>query len=505
MKIAHIIKNEYLDSLMLMELSIEISGLPGVRQAVIMMGTESNRRILEQVGLLVGEALNATRHDLIVAAEIEHPLTETEFLTQFGKRLNGQQRGLQGGVSYDRLDTALKTWPSARLVAISVPGEYAADLAREALEQNRHVFCFSNHVSIEDEILLKELAIKKGLLMMGPDCGTAILDGCGLGFANRARAGNIGLVSASGSGLQEVISLIDRGGGGISQAIGVGGRDMRSPVNGLMTEAAIRMLGLSTQTRVIVILAKSASPEAQERVIRAAQETQLPLVVDFLSADGSDLSREEVTIAETFEACAREALSLVGIHTSLPAPDENIEQRMASAVEGLEPGRWTVRGLFAGGSLCAEAKRILLARGIIPATNLDEPLTTRTCGHLLIDLGAEEYTEGRSHPFIDPRLRTLEIEQAFADSTVGILLLDVVLGLGCHPDPAGAVATALRKAREEYGTGPLIVASVCGTSDDPQNLERQQACLAQAGVFVTESNAAAARLAVEAAIRIERS
>jgi FdrA protein len=505
MKIAKIIKNEYLDSLMLMELSLEISGWPGVRQAVIIMGTESNRHILEQVGLLVGEAHNATRHDLIIAADVDAPLTVTDFLTRLGDRLSQGSRGSQGGVSYDRLDTALETWPSAHLVTISVPGEYAVELARQALEKNRHVFCFSNHVSVEDEISLKKLAVEKGLLMMGPDCGTAILDGCGLGFANRVRVGNIGLVSASGSGLQEVVSLIHRGGGGISQAIGVGGRDMRTPVNGLMTEAAVRLLGRSSQTRVIVILAKAASPEAQERVFRTAQETGLPLVVDFLSSDTSDLSRKGVVVAETFEMCARAALTFAGIPESPHTLSENVDERLADAVAHLAPGRWAVRGLFAGGSLCAEAARILLANEIVTATNMDQALSSRPSGHLLIDLGAEEYTVGRAHPFIDPRLRTLEIEQAFADSTVGILLLDVVLGLGCHPDPAGVISEALRKAREEHGPGPLIIASVCGTSDDPQNLERQQTSLSEARVFIAESNAAAARLAAHAAARIKRS
>ncbi len=504
MKIARILRNEYLDSLVLMNLSNEVSAWPGVRQAVVVMGTDSNRRILEQLGLLVGEAHTATPRDLILAAELEASLGEAELLARLEERMKHQPRGVQAEAAFDRLETALEERPAARLVAVSVPGDYAAGIARQALEHGCHVFCFSQHVPIEDEIALKELAVERGLLMMGPDCGTAILDGCGLGFANQVRAGSIGLVSASGSGLQEVVSLIHRAGGGVSQAIGVGGRDMRSPVNGLMAEAAVRMLGRDPQTRVITILAKSASAEARRRVLRAAQETRLPIVVDFGPNGGSELRRDGAVAADTFEACAREALALAGVGWNLPAPEANVEARPAARAGGLAPGRWAVRGLYAGGSLCGEAARILSARGVVPATNLDHPLHSRPSGHWLLDLGAEEYTEGRAHPFIDPRLRSLEIEQAFADESVGVLLLDVVLGWGCHPDPAGSIVAALQTARAQHGSGPVIIVSVCGTPDDPQGFERQSARLEQAGVFVAESNAAAARLASDAAARVQR-
>src|SRR5690606_14776291 len=122
------------------------------------------------------------------------------------------------------------------------PGVYAAFEAFRALENNLNVMMFSDNVTVEDEIKLKDLAVKKDLLMMGPDCGTAIINGVGLCFANKIKRGPIGLVAASGTGLQEVTVLIDQFGGGISQAIGVGGRDLSKDVMGRMTLHAINAL-----------------------------------------------------------------------------------------------------------------------------------------------------------------------------------------------------------------------------------------------------------------------
>ncbi len=498
MKIVRIHKNEYLDSLVLMSLSNEVSAWPGVRQAVVVMGTDSNRRILEQVGLLVGDASAATPRDLVIAAELEPSLTEADFLPRLEERLRQRPGVTAADAGYDRLGAAFTARPQARLVSISVPGEHAAANAREALEGGRHVFCFSQHVSIDDEIALKRLAVEHSLLMMGPDCGTAILDGCGLGFANQVRRGPIGLVSAAGSGLQEVVSLIHRAGGGISQAIGVGGRDMRSPVDGLMAEAAVRVLGDDAETRVIVVLAKSASIKARRRVVEAAKNVGRPLVVDFMGAEASELDRENVVVADTFEAAARAALRLAAIPWGLRLNGDGIEEALAASLRRLPPARRMLRGLYAGGSLCAEAARILAAHGVNAATNLDGPIEQRPAGHLLLDLGAEEYTAGRAHPFIDPRLREIEMAQAFADPSVGVLLVDVVLGWGCHPDPASALAAGLRKARSSRHDGPVVIASLCGTEDDPQGFQRQLGTLTDADVLILDSNAQAAELAAEA-------
>jgi FdrA protein len=279
---------------------------------------------------------------------------------------------------------------------------------------------------------------------------------------------------------------------------------MRSPVDGLMAEAAIRLLGRSPDTHVIVVLAKSASLEAQRRVLRAAMAVHLPLVVDFLSAEGPGLDGEQVIMAETFEAAARQALRLAGVDWGLPPTDDGLHGALASALRRLPPSRRLLRGLYAGGSLCAESARILASHGIMTATNLGGPLSRRPQAHLMLDLGAEEYTAGRAHPFIDPRLREIELAQAFSDPTVGVLLVDVVLGWGCHPDPAGALAVGLRKANPAQGGGPVVIASLCGTPEDPQGFQQQRAKLTEAGVMVLDSNAGAAEFAAEAVDRLGR-
>jgi FdrA protein len=503
MKVAHLRRNEYLDSLVLMNLSNDVSSWAGVRQAVIVMGTDSNRRILDQVGLLTGEALHGTPRDLIIAAELESSLAEAEFMARLEERMKSPARNEPEAAAYYQLEAALDARPEARLVSISLPGEFATAPARAALERGRHVFCFSQHVSLEDEIALKTLAVERGLLMMGPDCGTAILDGCGLGFANQVRRGTIGLVSASGSGLQEVTTLVHRGGGGISQAIGVGGRDMRDPVNGLMAEAGVRRLNQDPRTRVIVILAKSASPTAQRRVLEAARAGGKPTVVDFISGEVGDLRPYGADSEDTFEGCASTAVRLAGLEWALGNEGEDRYVTVRQWLNQLAPSRWAVRGLFAGGSLCGEAAHVLSRQGLRLSTNLEHPVEGRPPGHLLLDLGAEEYTQGRAHPFIDPRLRTLEIEQAFADETVAIVLLDVVLGWGCHTDPAGAVIAALQRSRAAHGQGPVVVASLCGTEEDPQDFDRQRLSLERAGVTVAASNAAAARVVAELATDVK--
>lgn len=505
MKFFHLRKNEYRDSFYLMKLSAKVSKWPGVSQAVIVMGTESNKRILKQVGLFSEEVRTATANDLIIAIEAAEPFNDAEFLAELNKQLTQPDPTEPSVKSFPDLRAALRNKPEPNVVEISIPGEHAAALAHEALENGRHVFCFSHHIPVEEEIALKKLALEKGVLMMGPDCGTAILDGYGLGFANQVRPGTIGVVSASGSGLQEVISLIHRAGGGIAQAVGVGGRDMSAPVNGMMAEAAVYRLGNLPQTSVMVILAKKVSGEARRRVLHALRRIGLPAVVQFPEPFLADETIENgVFTADTYEECARMALTLAGVEWKLPAAHADPGQWITTIQARLNPNQKKLRGLYAGGSLCGEAAQILISKGIPVHTNLAEPFDSYPDTNLLIDLGAEEFTEGHAHPFIDPRLRALEINRAFADSSVGVLLLDIVLGWGCHQDPAGEVILALNRARDQYRRDLAAIASVCGTSEDPQNYEQQSRKLQENGVYVAQSNSAAARLAADLLLSMKR-
>jgi FdrA protein len=496
MIISKILKNEYRDSLFLMKLSNDVSTWEGVTQAVIVMGTDSNKRILDQLGLTNNEIRQATPNDLVIAADIEQPLSEQSLTEHIDRQMKhiGQPQGAEK--SYDSLESALDSQPNAGLVSLSIPGEYATGIARQTIEQGKHVFCFSHHMTVEDEIELKKSAIDKNILMLGPDCGTAILDGIGFGFANQVRRGSVGVVAASGSGLQEVVTLIHKSGGGISQAIGVGGRDMSAPVGGLMAEAAVRLLGIGPHIKLIIIIAKKASLHAQKKVLEAARETGLPIIVDFQPITNEiDPQEKWLTAAHTFEECARRAIEILGLPWHLPIMMDDPTTWLEDAAYNLTPGQTGVRGLYTGGSLCGEAASILSQYGYNLRSNLEQPIDPEPEDSYILDLGAEEYTQGRPHPFIDPRLRNLEIEQACANPDIGVILMDIVLGWGCHPDPAGEIAATLQKVKPGKRYQPAIFASVCGTEEDPQNYTKQCETLKANGVYVAGSNASAAELA----------
>jgi succinyl-CoA synthetase alpha subunit len=391
---------------------------------------------------------------------------------------------------------------AANLAMISVPGTYATAEALKALKRGLNVFLFSDNVPVEDEIELKSMARARGLLVMGPDCGTTILDGVPLGFANVVRRGTVGLIGASGTGLQQVSCLIDRYGAGISQAIGVGGRDLDERVGGTMMLAALERLATDPATELIVLISKPPSSSVAELILDAAGAVGKPVIVNFLGGDPATIRAAGSIPAATFEAAATIA-SAMALGRPVPvddglagaasdgagtAADDDTSKAVREAQAGLDPARWQIRGLYSGGSLAGEAKLVLRA-------SLTAEEASR---HAIVDLGDDEYTVGRPHPMIDPRLRNEHLAAAAADPSVAVILLDVVLGYGAHADPGGALADAIHAARADAAGERrrfAVVASVCGTSGDPQDLVAQETRLAGAGVILAPSNARAALLA----------
>jgi succinyl-CoA synthetase alpha subunit len=386
--------------------------------------------------------------------------------------------------------------PEANLALVSVPGPFAAAEALKALRLGLNVMVFSDNVDVADEVMLKAEARERGLLVMGPDCGTAIVDGVPLGFANAVRRGDIGAIGASGTGLQQVTCLIDRAGKGVSQAIGAGGRDLSTEVGGATTLRAIGLLGADPESRVIVMVSKPPAPRVAERVLQAARSTGKAVVACFLGGRADQIEREGVTAAETLEDAAATAVAL---------SDGKTPRRSAVALpEGLpRPGRGRtyLRGLMSGGTFCYEALAILGERigpvrsnaPIDKSRRLADPW--RSAGHAIVDLGDDLFTRGRPHPMIDQRLRCERLVREAGDPETAVILFDVVLGHGAHPDPASELAHAVRAAREASGDGVVFVASVCGTEADPQRLSCQEATLRAAGVVLAGSNAAAVRIA----------
>jgi FdrA protein len=483
----------YLDSVALMRLSRAISGRPGVEDAALMIGTPSNKEILDEAGLLTDDGRKAAAGDIIIALRAtsleaaEAALDAAEAL--LGRSAPKKDAGAAGW-RFRSLATAVEALPDARLALISVPGSFAAAEAWKALRRGLHVLLFSDNVPLAEECALKEEARRRGLLLMGPDCGTALISGVPLAFANRVRRGSVGIVSASGTGLQEVSSLIDRGGGGVSHGIGVGSRDLGEAVGGAMTLMAIEALDADLETEHVVLLSKPPAPSAARRVLDRIAESRKPVTVCFVGLEEAELPANACW-APTLTAAAERAL---GAPVALTECQRRAAGEAAAALAG---GRRRIVGLFCGGTLCAEAQGVLRRAGEPVRSNVPVPgalgLGENRSGHRLIDLGADEYTRGRPHPMIDPAARNDALCQALAEADTAAILIDVVIGVGAHVDPAGAVAKVVADAK---GARPVVVASVCGTEADPQVHSAQVAKLEAAGVLVAPSNARAAEIAL---------
>jgi succinyl-CoA synthetase alpha subunit len=401
------------------------------------------------------------------------------------------------------LAAALRALPDASLALVSVPGAYAGAEARRALDAGLHVMLFSDNVPLETEVELKRRARARGLLLMGPDCGTALLGGVPLGFANAVPRGRIGLVAASGTGLQEVTCRLAAEGEGVSQAIGVGGRDLSDAVGGLMTLAALDLLGRDPATEVIVVIGKPPGPAVAPRVAEALRALGKPAVVHFAGLDPVAVAGHPEPVATaTLEDTALAAVAVARGERPHPVefsrPAAEIERLVAEQAATLAAGQRFVRGLYAGGTLAWEAVALLRARlpGVAPGVDAPGP------GHRVVDLGGNAFTVGRPHPMIDGGVRRAWIEREAREADTAVLLLDVVLGHGAHADPAGELGPALLAARgaaAAAGRGLPVVASVTGTEHDPQPRSGQVAALRRAGALVMDSNAQAARLAARIA------
>src|SRR5207253_1932086 len=387
---------------------------------------------------------------------------------------------------------ALGEAPKANLALISVPGDYAAAEAMKALRLGLNVMLFSDNVSGADEVALKRYARSRGLLVMGPDCGTAIIDGVPLGFANAVRRGAVGVVGASGTGTQQVTCLVHRAGGGISHAIGTGGHDLSQEVGGITMLAGLEKLAADPDTKVIVLISKPPAAAVAKQVLAKAKAAGKPVVVTFV---GAAIDEKGVHGARTLEEAAAAAVALSkGRKPSYRAPAIKAPRIKFKASQRY------IRGLFSGGTFCYEASALIgnawSNAPLDPKRRIKDVWKSRE--NTLIDLGDDVFTRGRPHPMIDHRLRNERLLAEAADPEVAVILMDVVLGYGAHPDPAGEMAPAIRKAHEiaRKQRRPLaIVGFVCGTDEDPQGLARQEAALREAGMLLESSNARAALLA----------
>ncbi len=497
-------KDAYFDSVFLMSLSAELTELDGLQVGQVVLATPANKQLLSGQGFGGGVLDPLGPTDLVVAlrAKTEALLDAAEQL--FDELLNRRKKGSDSGV-VDRpigLDGAVRSKPGANLVVVSVPGAYAAYEARKAIQAGLHVMLFSDNVSVQDEIALKTEAVERGLLMMGPDCGTAIINGVMLGFANAVRLGPIGLVGASGTGTQEVTCLIHQLGSGITQAIGTGGRDLSEAVGARTTLFAIDALSADPTTRVVVVVSKPPADAVANRVIERLEKLDKPSVVHFVGAGRSD-RQGKVHHAPDLASAARLAVALAEGKSeqkieAVPLPKE----LLAQARKGRDPKQVALRGLFTGGTMAAEAHAHLQKHlGPIPS-NLGHgspPIdVVMPDQHAIVDLGGDEFTQGRPHPMIDPTPRVERLMAEAENHRLAVVLMDVVLGTGSHRDPAGAMIPAIEQTRnraKQRGQHVTVVTSVTGTDGDRQGLDEQVQKLRRAGVVVLPSNMDAVRFA----------
>jgi succinyl-CoA synthetase alpha subunit len=488
----------YMDSVALMRISNSLAGLPGVERAALMIGSATNKKLLQDAGLLdrIGEGADA--NDLILSVRANDAYSASAALEEAEKLLeHPATANRSSGESQPKtLATALQQLPDANLALISVPGEFAAVEARRALDKGLHVMMFSDNVSIADEVALKQEAKRRALLMMGPDCGTAMIGGVPLAFANVVPRGDIGIVAASGTGLQEVSALIARHGRGVSHAIGVGGRDLHEAVGGIMTLMAMEVLDRDLGTAQIVLISKPPAPSVAQAVLERAARSKKHFSICFIGADDMELPAN-ATLCCDLRSTAESVLADRRIAWD---PKAVCAGELAA---GVERGRKRTLGLFSGGTMCAEAQVIFRRAGVSVTSNVPIPgigkSGARGAGNNLLDLGDDEYTVGRAHPMIDPTLRNEMLREALRDGETAIVLVDIVLGYGAHRDPAGELIARLPPAAERKAA---IITSVCGTEGDPQVYSSQVRLLADAGIVVAPSNAHAAELAIEVLQRI---
>ncbi len=511
----YIKSGEYYDSITLLQVAQGVLAVPGILDAAVVMGTLANKGLLEAAELLTPEADVASPDDLVIAvraqdeAAAEEALKEAMRLLKASRQVPAEKGGLEAPPK--TLTAALeRLGGDANIALVSVAGRYAAGVAREALERGLHVFLFSDNVSLEDEIALKTLAREKGLLVMGPDAGTAIINNVALGFANVVPAGPVGVVSAAGTGLQAVTSYLARAGVGITQAIGTGGRDLKAEVGGIMMLEGLKALQADPATRVITLVSKPPSAEVAERILMRVEASEKPTVVLFLGGDPKVVELAGAYAAQDLEEAATLAAALAkgenpqAALDALRAQREALRARAEALRTVLQPQQRYFRGLFSGGTFCYETQLIFKAAGLEVQSNapVDKHLrmadSNRSTGHVAVDLGEDEFTVGRLHPMIDPSLRNRRIVQEARDPETAVIFLDVVIGYGSHDDPAGEAVKAIEEARalaRAEGREVIFVASVCGTEADPQRLSAQEAKLRAAGVEVLPTNAAASFLA----------
>ncbi|OJG99229.1 hypothetical protein RV18_GL002383 [Enterococcus termitis] len=471
--------------------------IDGVHNVSVMMGTPANKDIFKTGGLYTDELEKASSNDMVIVLDIEDDSLIDQVLSEIDVFLEEQTKG--GG------DTAgeevVKTWDKAfelgkdaGVVVFSIPGTHAALEIEKALDEGKHVFCFSDNVAIEDEKRLKEKAHDAGLLLMGPDCGTGIINGIPVAFTNAVRKGKIGVVGASGTGIQEVTTIIHKLGGGVTNAIGTGGRDLKAEIGGITLKDSIMTLEKDPNTEVVVVISKPPAPEVRDDVLNLLSSISKPAVTIFLG-EKPEAHEENLYRAYTLEEAAQIAVQL------LNKKEIKVEKETLSVpAHSFKSEQKYVKGLYSGGTLAYEAA-MLIKEGLdlVDDEHAPEGFILKNKGHEIIDLGDDVYTQGKPHPMIDPTKRKEMLEAVGKDPETAIILVDIVLGYGSHANMAQELAPTIKEVKanaKAEGREVFVIGTIVGTDEDPQAIHEQEAIMKEAGTILCDSNAQAVRMAL---------
>jgi FdrA protein len=510
--------NFYKDSLQLMQLSEDAKKLPGVKDAAVVMGTSTNKELLERLGLLAKEGREASESDMLIAVQTEDVARLDGAVKEVEELLT--RPAAAKAEAFSSVEDAMKAMPDANLAVVSIPGEYARDVVKKLLDRGIHIHLFSDHVSHEDEAYLKNYASDRGLFVLGPGAGTSIIGGKAIAFANVVNRGAVGIVAAAGTGLQEISVLVSRAGSGISEGLGIGGGDVKSYVGGVMALDAIKALEADPSTRVICLVSKPPSPETLDKIMAFIEtQTDKKYVICFLGKkkyEVKDPLKGRIFSTKSLHVASAQAIrfaeggraeEMISKISMSPAEVEKMAKDISAP---LKADQRFVRGLYTGGTLTFETMLLFteLFGGVHSNAPLDDKLklpdSYRSEGHTLVDLGEEEFTAGRAHPMIDPTVRKLRLVDEAKDRSVAVIIMDVMLGYGSNRDPAGAMIPSIREAKaiaRADGRELPILAHVCGTDQDPQPLKEQEGKLKKEGVIVLPTNALMAVVAALVATR----
>ena len=502
--------NTYYDSVALMLITKEIKKMSNVKQVIVGMGTELNKELAENLNLSNDAVKTLTPNDFFISAVSDEDNALESIVKKVNELLNTKTEDSGAEMEYKptTLSAAVNRLQGANMAIISLPGKYAAFEAKKALNNNLNVMLFSDNVTVEEEIELKEIGRDKGLLVMGPDCGTAIINGVPLCFANVVRRGDIGIVGASGTGTQEITVIVDKMGGGVSQVIGTGGRDLSSRVSGIMMIEGFKALIKDDATKIIVLISKPPAPEVAQKILSMVKGTDKPVVACFIGGNRCEVEKQGAYSCVNLEDAARKAVLLsqgkkIEDFNGFTLSDAEIEEIVNGECNKFSDGQKYLRALYTGGTLADEAMKMLGKEGYKLYSNI--PLSPelrlanvhKSLEHTCIDLGDDDFTVGKPHPMIDPAGRIERLPKEAADNEVAIVLMDFVLGYGSNVDPAGEMLesiTEAKKTMKNKNKHLCIVGYICGTEMDPQGYRAQSEKLEKAGVILMPSNAQAVRL-----------